>query len=50
MTEQKTDYEIYLERYCNKRKLTKEVAERHLIVKLVKKYYEEGRANERKCN
>lgn len=50
MTEQKSDYEIYLKRYCEKRRLPKEVAERHLIVRETKKYYEEGGANERKCN
>ena len=44
-----SDYEIYLERYCEKRNIPKEVAETHLIVKLVKKSYEEGGANERKC-
>lgn len=36
-----TDYEIYLEKYMTKHELTKEEAENHLIVKIVKKYYEE---------
>lgn len=35
-----SDYEVYLERYCNKRNIPREVAETHLIVKLIKKYYE----------
>lgn len=42
MTEQKSDYEIYLKRYCEKRRLPKEVAESHALVKEVKKFYEES--------
>ena len=36
-----TDYEIYLAKYCTKHNLTKEEAEKHCIVREVKKYYEE---------
>lgn len=36
-----TDYEIYLDRYCTEYNLTKEEAEKHYIVREVKKYYEE---------
>ena len=34
-------YLDYLQRYCTKHNLTVEEAEKHLVVKLVKKYYEE---------
>lgn len=37
-----TKYEEYLEKYATKHKITIEEAESHLIVKIVKKFYEES--------
>lgn len=36
-----TDFEIYVERYCEQHKCTKEEAESHKLVREVKKYYGE---------
>ena len=36
-------FEEYLEKYCRKHKCSKEEAEKHLLVKDVKKYYEDSR-------
>lgn len=35
-----SDYEQYLEKYCKKHKISKEEAEKHALVKEVKKQYE----------
>lgn len=40
-TEVNGDYEHYLERYARDHKLTKDEAEQHAMVKLVKEYYEQ---------
>lgn len=36
------DYERYLERYCVKHHLTREEAEKHNLIKTVKRYYEKN--------
>lgn len=41
MADQKSDYEIYLDKYCALRGVPREEAEKHLIVQKVKKMYEE---------
>ena len=35
------DYETYLKRYCRNYGITKEEAEKHLVVRTVKRYYED---------
>lgn len=35
------DYERYLEKYCNKHKISKEEAEKHELLQEVKKHYEQ---------
>lgn len=35
-------YEEYLEKYCKKHEIAKEVAENHSLVKEVKKHYEQN--------
>ena len=45
MKEQKSDYEEYLDKYCKKRKIPREEAEQHLIVKEYKKQCEERDQN-----
>lgn len=42
MEKQKTDYELYLERFCKCHDLEPEEAEKMAIVKETKRYYEEG--------
>lgn len=37
-----SDYEEYLEKYATKHKITIEEAESHLIVKIIKRFYEES--------
>lgn len=39
MNEAELNYQEYLERYCRKHKISKEVAETHALVKEVKKLY-----------
>ena len=39
---EKTSYELYLEKYCAVNKLTPEEGASHKIVQLVKSYYEEN--------
>lgn len=38
-----SDYEEYLERYCKCRHITKEEAEKHMIVRTVKDMYESAK-------
>lgn len=40
MTEKKSDYEEYLEKYCRSRGVPREEAEKHLLVITVRKAYE----------
>lgn len=35
------DYEDYVVKYCKKHRISKEEAEKHMIVKLMKQYYGE---------
>ena len=39
--EKKSDYEEYLEKYCTKHRISREEAERHLLVREYKKECEE---------
>ena len=41
----KSDYEEYLDKYCEKRQISRAEAERHLLVREVKKMYEERDVN-----
>ena len=45
MKQAKSDYEEYLEKYCKSRGFCREEAERHAIVREVKKMCEEREAN-----
>jgi hypothetical protein len=45
--EKKSDYEIYLDRYCTKHKVSREDAEKHNLVQEYKKYCEEKEADEK---
>lgn len=40
MTAAEKDYELYLERYCEQHKISKEKAEKHSLVREIKSYYE----------
>jgi hypothetical protein len=40
MKEQKSDYEEYLEKYCKSRGISREEAEKHLLVMTVRRNYE----------
>lgn len=49
MSKSEEDYERYLERYCKCNRISREEAEKHQLVRDVKKYYEEdayGRQHE----
>lgn len=39
---EKTDFEIYLEKYCDDKKISLEEGKTHELVRLVKQYYEEN--------
>ena len=41
-TDRIEDFKEFLERYCNKHKVTTEEAKQHMVVREVKKYYEEA--------
>lgn len=41
MKQAKSDYEEYLEKYCEKRRISRAEAEQHYLVREVKKIYEE---------
>lgn len=45
--EKKSDYEIYLDRYCTKHKVSREDAEKHNLVQEYKRYCEEKEAEEK---
>ena len=47
MMEKKSDYEIYLDRYCTKHKVSREDAEKHNLVQEYKLYCEEKEADEK---
>lgn len=42
MEKQKTNYELYLERFCERRHMTREEAEQLAVIQEVKRNYEEG--------
>ena len=46
MKNERSDYEEYLDKYCEKRKIPREEAEKHLIVREYKKQCEERDLNE----
>ena len=46
METSKSNYELYLERYCKTYGLTPEEAEQHYVVRDVKKYYEESESEQ----
>lgn len=41
MTEADKNYEEYIERFCEYRRISREEAEKHAMVREIKKYYEE---------
>lgn len=47
MMEKKSDYELYLDRYCTKHKVSREDAEKHNLVQEYKRYCEEKEAEEK---
>lgn len=47
MMEKKSDYEIYLDRYCTKHKVSREDAEKHNLVQEYKRYCEEKEEEEK---
>lgn len=40
---EKTDFELYLEKYCADRKISLEEGKTHELVRLVQRYYEESK-------
>lgn len=45
--DKKSDYELYLDRYCTKHKVSREDAEKHNLVQEYKRYCEEKEAEEK---
>lgn len=45
--EKKSDYEIYLDRYCTKHKVSREDAEKHNLVQEYKRYCDEKEEEEK---
>ena len=41
MKERKSDFELYVEKYCSKHRIAPDVAKTHYLVRDVKSYYDE---------
>lgn len=45
-----SDYEAYVQKYCRTYRISKQEAEQHMLVQLVKIYYEGRTGNNNECN